>query len=99
MSSILRLKLLHTLFFTIRDHARLVSTVQQHISWPAGSFLDRAVDEAAQFERHQRYRSDRDQKQERRDPLPFVEDSEPDANGGFTRLYNQEQTKLPHVLC
>lgn len=68
--------------FKIRDHAHLVSTIQQHISWPAGHFLeDEALGEAAQFQRRQERLSNRDQKQQRRDPLPFRGDGEPDAKG------------------
>jgi len=56
--------------------------MQQHISWPAGSFLeDEALGEIAQFQRRQERLSDRDQKRQRRDPLPFKGDGEPEANG------------------
>ncbi len=56
--------------------------MQQHMSRPPGHFLeDEALGETAQFQRRQERLSERDLKQERRDPLPFMGDGEPDANG------------------
>jgi hypothetical protein len=56
--------------------------MQQHISWPAGHFLEaEALGETAQYFRRQERLSDRDQMQERRGPLPFKGDGEPDADG------------------
>jgi hypothetical protein len=69
------LELLH-IVFTIRDHAHLVSTMQEHIScWPGG-FLENALRYGTQDLRRREQPSDRDQKQEQRDPLPFKGDSE-----------------------
>jgi hypothetical protein len=48
--------------------------MQEHISLPAGYFLeDDALDDTTQYLRRQEQLSDRDQK---RDPLPFKGDSE-----------------------
>ena len=56
--------------------------MQKHISWPAGNFLEgEALGETAQFQRRQEQPSNRDQKQQRRDPLPFQGDGEPEADG------------------
>jgi hypothetical protein len=56
--------------------------MQKHISWPAGNFLGgEALGETAQFQRHQEQLSNRDQKQQRRDPLPFKGDGGPDVKG------------------
>jgi hypothetical protein len=63
-------------FFTITDRANLVSTMQKYMSVSIGHFLeDEAVGETAQWERRQVEQSDRDEKQQRRDPLPFVGDN------------------------
>lgn len=68
-------------FFTTKNHAHLVSTMQEHMSLPAGAFLERqALGDEAQFQRRQERLSDRDLKQQRRDPLPFKGDGEPDTN-------------------
>ncbi|RDL30361.1 uncharacterized protein BP5553_10239 [Venustampulla echinocandica] len=76
------LELLYTVFFTVRDHAHLVSTMQEHITWPEGYFLEGdALGETAQLQRRQEWPSSRDQKEQRRDPLPFEGDNDRDANG------------------
>lgn len=68
--------------FKIKDRAQLVSTMQKHISWPIGNFLeDDALGETAQSQRRQEQLSNRDLRQERRDPFPFQGDEVPDANG------------------
>ncbi|KAI0548091.1 hypothetical protein F4679DRAFT_585849 [Xylaria curta] len=68
------LGLLHTVLFKIRDHAHLVSTMQEHILWLADHFLEAALNGPAQLHRRIIQPSDRDQKQTRRDPLPFQGD-------------------------
>ncbi|PWY90594.1 hypothetical protein BO94DRAFT_623342 [Aspergillus sclerotioniger CBS 115572] len=69
------LRLLHTVFCNIRDHEHLVSTMQDRISWPAGSFLEHeALGQSAQTIRRRQHPSPRDSKEERRDPLPFQGD-------------------------
>ncbi|RMZ38332.1 hypothetical protein AFCA_000036 [Aspergillus flavus] len=76
------LDLLHMVIFEIQDHTHLVTTMQQHISWPTGNFLEgEALGELAQFQRRQEHPSNRDLRQERRDPLPFQGDEVPDPNG------------------
>src|ERR1700761_5356841 len=72
------LELLHAVFL-INNHTQLVSTMQNNICWPAGSFLEgEALSEGVQSERRQAWPSPHDEKQDRRDPLPFNGDSEPD---------------------
>ncbi|KAB8214643.1 hypothetical protein BDV33DRAFT_195900 [Aspergillus novoparasiticus] len=47
------LDLLHMVIFEIKDHTHLVTTMQQHISWPTGNFLEgEALGESA----HTRYK-------------------------------------------
>jgi hypothetical protein len=76
------LNLLHTVCCTIKDHERLVSTMQMNICHPAGFFLeDEALGETAQSRRRQERQCDRDEKQLRRDPMPFRGDGEPDEHG------------------
>ena len=60
--------------------------MQPRISWPAGYFLEDALGETAQYERRQERLSNRDQKQERRDLLPFKGDSEEDIDGSHPPL-------------
>lgn len=61
--------------------------MQQHISWPGGNFLwDDALGETAQWQRRRERLSYRDQKELRRDPLPFKGDNESDANGLYPPL-------------
>ncbi|KAE8361152.1 hypothetical protein BDV27DRAFT_148066 [Aspergillus caelatus] len=66
------LDLLHMVISKIKDYKNLVMTMQQHISWPTGNFLE---GEALGLP------SNRDLRQERGDPLPFQGDEFPDANG------------------
>jgi len=62
---------------SIKDHALLVSAMQEHISWPRGHFLeDEALGDTAQSMRRRERLSDQDQKEKRRDPLPFGGDRE-----------------------
>ncbi|KOC14192.1 hypothetical protein AFLA70_307g001690 [Aspergillus flavus AF70] len=69
------LDLLHMVIFEIKDHTHLVTTMQQHISWPTGNFLEgEALGESAQFQRRQEHPSNWDLRQERHDPLPFQGD-------------------------
>ncbi|KAE8132867.1 hypothetical protein BDV38DRAFT_296563 [Aspergillus pseudotamarii] len=76
------LGLLHMVIFKMKDHKHLVTTMQQHISWPAGNFLEgEALGESAQSQRRQDHPSNRDLRQERGDPLPFQGDEVPETNG------------------
>ncbi|PYI09540.1 hypothetical protein BO78DRAFT_459039 [Aspergillus sclerotiicarbonarius CBS 121057] len=75
------LKLLYTVLFKIKDHKHLVSTMQDRISWPAGSFLEgEALGQSAQIMRRSRHPSTRDSREERRDPLPFQGDGVDDVH-------------------
>ncbi|KAI1466231.1 uncharacterized protein F4812DRAFT_461201 [Daldinia caldariorum] len=71
------LELLHRVSYKIKDHSQLVQTMQENITWPLGNFLiDLALGETAQWARRQKAYSNRDEKQNRRDPLPFTQDAE-----------------------
>ncbi|KAI0853035.1 hypothetical protein F5Y00DRAFT_271577 [Daldinia vernicosa] len=71
------LELLHKVTFKIENHSQLVQTMQEYITWPLGNFIAKeALGETAQWERRQDALSERDEKQNRRDPLPFNGDSE-----------------------
>ncbi|KAG9236678.1 hypothetical protein BJ875DRAFT_455875 [Amylocarpus encephaloides] len=88
------LELLYTIF-TIRDHAHLVSAMQEHISWPVGSFIeDEALGETAQSQRRQELWSNRDRKQQRRDLLPFKGDGEPDPPLAWTLIWSGTYSNL-----
>lgn len=66
----------------VKDHEYLVSMMQKNICWPAGCFLeDEALGGPAQLRRREEARCDRDEKQLRRDPMPFRGDGEPDEHG------------------
>lgn len=45
--------------------------------WPEGNFLEEALGETAQFQRRQEGLSKRDQKQQRRELLPFTGERDP----------------------
>jgi hypothetical protein len=71
------LELLHTLLFKIRNHADIVSIMQEQITWPPGSSIEGEIlGESAQSERRRRNASDRDLMQQRREPLSFRGDFE-----------------------
>ena len=76
------LELLHTVFFTIRDHSHLVSTMQKQICYTCGPFLgNAALDHSARYLGIYGPQSERDHKAERREPLTFEGDGEPDSDG------------------
>ncbi|KAL2809184.1 hypothetical protein BJX63DRAFT_424024 [Aspergillus granulosus] len=79
------LQLLHTVLFSIRDHSHLVETMQNNISLGECQLEEYILHETTQYWR-QCYLgpSERDLKQERRDPLPFRGDRvpNPDPAGG-----------------
>ncbi|KAL5362093.1 hypothetical protein BJX96DRAFT_176839 [Aspergillus floccosus] len=72
------LPLLHTVFFRVQNHDRLVTTMQEQIDWPLGDFFDDEIggarSETSQSIRWNEFPSERDAMQERRDPLPFAGD-------------------------
>lgn len=72
------LPLLHTVLFRIRNHDHLVTTMQEQIAWPLGSFFDddtgNALSDTPQYYRRREYPSERDAMQDRRDPLLFQGD-------------------------
>ncbi|ODM24314.1 hypothetical protein SI65_01978 [Aspergillus cristatus] len=69
------LELLHDVIFKIKDHAHLVSTMQEKISQAKGYSIEVVLDETTQSIRRDEHPSDQDLKQERRDSLPFQGDS------------------------
>ncbi len=78
------LEILHTILFKPRTHAQLVLIMQENITTIVGNFfvefegfLDNIEQMLFRFSRE----SERDQKMQRRDPLPFQGDSEPDVKG------------------
>ncbi|KAL2022268.1 hypothetical protein VTK56DRAFT_5878 [Thermocarpiscus australiensis] len=71
-------KLLHTVLFKVRDHEHLVTTMQKSIA-VGGELFGYALSEATQRARRQEQLSERDLKQQARDPLPFMGDLEPDT--------------------
>lgn len=71
-------ELLHTVLFKMRDHEHLVTTMQKNLR--VGEVLDFALSDGHQsISRRNEQPSERDLKQMRRDPLPFVGDLKPDA--------------------
>jgi hypothetical protein len=61
--------------------------MQDQITWPTGRFLKgEALGEAALHERRRDNTSDRDEKERRRDPMPFKGDNELDTNGSHPPL-------------
>ncbi|KAK4234785.1 hypothetical protein C8A03DRAFT_37412 [Achaetomium macrosporum] len=79
------LELLHTVLFKMRDHEHLVTTMQKSISLD-GQLFDGALLQATQWKRHEEQLSERDLKQQARDPLPFMGDLEPDTHGSCPPL-------------
>ncbi|KAM0171185.1 hypothetical protein ACHAPC_011073 [Botrytis cinerea] len=75
----LGLKILHRVLIT-RDHDQRVWAMQEHICLPLGEFLESegtdVLDEWTQQDRRRKHPSYRDQKELRRDPLPFEGDKE-----------------------
>src|ERR1700753_1604006 len=66
----------------IKNHGELVSTMQKNLCWPEGIFLgEETLAEDAQYQRRRESPSERDEKRERRDAMPFKGDIELDADG------------------
>ena len=104
------LELLHFVCFTIENHEQLVSTMQEQMSLPIGNFLgDETLGKSAQFAGRHDHPSDRDLKQERRDPLPWNGDEIRDREGlhpplGWTLIWrgtcsNIYGVYVPGDLC
>ncbi len=75
------LRALYTVSFCMQDHEQLVATMQRIMCYPESYDLEEELRETSQYSRRQYHLSDRDQKQERREPLRFRGDGEPDAEG------------------
>ncbi|KAI1475123.1 hypothetical protein F4774DRAFT_414134 [Daldinia eschscholtzii] len=89
------LELLHRVSCKIKGHSQLVQIMQEYITWPLGSFLtNEALGEAAQWERRQEALSKRDEKQNRRDPLPFNGDAESSPPLAWTMIWGGTYSNL-----
>ena len=75
-------ELLHAVLFQMRDHEHLVTTMQKNMA--VGELFGFAMSEGTQWALRNQQRSERDSKQDRRDPLPFVGDPEPDARSSLS---------------
>ena len=72
---------------SIKNHEQLVIAMAKNLCWPDGIFLGReTLEDEAQDERRRVTPSERDRKQERRDPMPFKGDVELDADGSHPPL-------------
>ena len=81
------LELLRTALFQTSSHQLLVSLMQDNITYPQGVFLENeALGDLAQASRRYEEPSERDFKQQRRDPLPFQGDAETDPEGVYPPL-------------
>lgn len=69
-------ELLHDILFKIKDHARLVSTMQEQIANSIGTSMSIKMLHSGQSLRREKYPSDKDSKERQRDPLPFQGDNE-----------------------
>ena len=78
-------ELLHAVLFKMRDHEHLVTTMQKSISL-GGALFDGALSEGTQWARRNEQLSERDLKEQARDPLPFVGDLESDVHGSCPPL-------------
>lgn len=86
-TSSLGLSVLHSMLIT-RDHAQRVLAMQEHICYPKGDFLeDESIDIVTQESRRRKHPSHRDQKELRRDPLPFEGDTEPCPTLAWTTIW------------
>ncbi|KAI0007240.1 hypothetical protein F4779DRAFT_519047 [Xylariaceae sp. FL0662B] len=91
------LEMLHTVLFTIKDHSHLVSTMQRSLASPVGDFLlaiGDALDETTQVRRRREALSDRDRKEEARDPLPFEGDTETRPPLAWTLIWGGTYSNL-----
>ncbi|GLB07709.1 hypothetical protein AtubIFM57258_003070 [Aspergillus tubingensis] len=81
-----RLERLHTIFFKVKEHAELVNLMEQTLVLWLEDFLKGdvhgAFTHAAQDGRRVRAPSERDKKEERREPLPFRGDRVDDYSDG-----------------
>lgn len=74
--------------------------MQHNICYLGGPFLeDGALGETAQYNRRRDWPSERDEKQRRRDPMPFRGDGEPDEQGerpplAWTLIWREKYTNL-----
>ncbi|KAI1808827.1 hypothetical protein F4811DRAFT_2441 [Daldinia bambusicola] len=89
------LELLHKATYEVKDHSQLVQTMQENIAWPSSAFLTEfALGEAAQWERRQEAFSKRDEKQNRRDSLPFTQDAESYPPLAWTMIWGGTYSNL-----
>ncbi len=79
------LELLHTVLFKMRDHEHLVTTMQKSLSLGGELFVE-AFSESTQWIRRKEQLTERDLRQQARDPLPFVGDLDSDTHGSCPPL-------------
>lgn len=81
------LELLRHVLLDMKDHEHLVSTMQKHLEWFTGYFLEyEALGDVTQAIRRREAPTERDRKQRQRDPLPFRGDVESDPEGAHPPL-------------
>ncbi|POR37701.1 Uncharacterized protein TPAR_02102 [Tolypocladium paradoxum] len=81
--------------FGIDDHDQLVSAMQAQITWAVGNFLeDDAWSESTQFVRRRGRPSEGDEKQQRKDPMPFEGDSESCPPLAWTTIWKDTYSNL-----
>ncbi|GKZ69523.1 hypothetical protein AnigIFM50267_004734 [Aspergillus niger] len=84
------LELLQTIFFKVQDHSDLVNIMERTLVLWVEEFLGAdvfgAFSDMAQRERRARAPSERDKKEERREPLPFRGDPLDDSDGAYPPL-------------
>ncbi|OTB00957.1 hypothetical protein M426DRAFT_323846 [Hypoxylon sp. CI-4A] len=89
------LELLHIVLFKINNHSHLVTTMQQCISWPRGTFIkNQVLGETTQIGRRLETMSIRDIKEQRRDPLPFLGDEETLPPLAWTIMWDNTYSNL-----
>lgn len=69
--------------------------MQEHIAWPAGYFLENeALGETAQHTRREAQLSERDLKQQRREPLLFTDEDESEPPLAWTLMWQGTYSNL-----
>lgn len=88
------LELLHDVLFKIKDHAQLVSTMQEQISQARSDSLEDILDNTPQSRRRRLHPTDQDLKQKRRDPLPFQGNNEELSPLAWTLIWQGTYSNL-----
>lgn len=80
---------LHKILYEVQDHSELVSIIEKNLTICWGDFLSwfsGAFDRDILEERRHRTLSEKDRREERRDPLPFRGDIVDNMDGGYPPL-------------